>query len=60
MAVIARLCGHSPQQTGVLLDRLVAGRTLSAWHHQRDTDEVHWQPAPLHRPVSGSTDSSAH
>ncbi|MFJ3779633.1 hypothetical protein ACIPX0_49020 [Streptomyces sp. NPDC090075] len=44
--VLARLCGHSPQQTGELLDRLVAGRTLSAWHHQRDTDEVHWQPAP--------------
>ncbi|MGW4888145.1 hypothetical protein [Streptomyces murinus] len=60
MAVIARLCGHSPQQTGVLLDRLVAGRTLAAWQHQRDTDEVHWQPAPLHRPVSGSADSSAH
>ncbi len=53
-------CAGTPQQTGVLLDRLVAGRTLSAWHHQRDTDEVHWQPAPLHRPVSGSTDSSAH
>ncbi|MEU3937966.1 hypothetical protein AB0E85_38995 [Streptomyces sp. NPDC029044] len=60
MAVVARLCGHSPHQTGALLDRLVAGRTLAAWHHQRDTDEVHWQPAPLHRPVSGSADSSAH
>ncbi|MGW2056722.1 hypothetical protein ACWCOZ_22900 [Streptomyces sp. NPDC001840] len=60
MAVVARLCGHSPQQTAVLLDRLVAGRTLSAWHHQRDTDEVHWQPTPLHRPVSGSADPSAH
>ncbi|MFD8863445.1 hypothetical protein ACFV1F_03380, partial [Streptomyces sp. NPDC059590] len=54
MAVIARLCGHSPQQTEVLLDRLVADRTLAAWHHQRDTDEVHWQPAVLHRPASGS------
>jgi hypothetical protein len=60
MAVIARLCGHSPQQTGVLLDRLVAGRTLAAWHHQRDTDEVHWQPATLHWPISGSADTSAH
>jgi hypothetical protein len=46
MAVVARLCGHSPQQTGVLLDRLVADRTLAAWHHQRDTDEVHWQVGP--------------
>ncbi|MFG2604774.1 hypothetical protein ACGFT2_14655 [Streptomyces sp. NPDC048514] len=60
MAVVARLCGHSPQQTGVLLDRLVAGRTLAAWHHQRDTDEVHWQPATLHRPVLGPADSPAH
>ncbi|MEH0415255.1 hypothetical protein, partial [Streptomyces scabiei] len=60
MAVVAHLCGHSPQQTGALLDRLVAGRTLSAWHHQQDTDEVHWQPVPLHRPVSGSADPPAH
>ncbi|HEY1156429.1 MAG TPA: hypothetical protein VGE95_09100, partial [Arthrobacter sp.] len=60
MAVIARLCGHSPQQTGVLLDRLVAGRTLTAWHHQRDTDEVHWQPAPPHRPGFGPPHTSAH
>ncbi|MFD6311111.1 hypothetical protein [Streptomyces nigra] len=60
MAVVARLCGHSPQQTEVLLDRLVAGRTLSAWHHQRDTDEVRWQPAPLHRPAFGPADTSAH
>nr|WSY48830.1 hypothetical protein OG999_00800 [Streptomyces sp. NBC_00886] len=59
MAVLARLCGHSPRQTGVLLDRLVAGRTLSAWHHQRDTDEVHWQPASLHGHVSGPADASA-
>jgi hypothetical protein len=43
LAVIARLCGHSPQQTGELLDRLVARRALSAWSHQRDTDEVRWQ-----------------
>ncbi|MFD7488718.1 hypothetical protein [Streptomyces mirabilis] len=60
MAVIARLCGHSPQQTAALLDRLVAARTLAAWHHQRDTDEVHWQPAPLHQSASGSAESSAH
>ncbi|RPF30353.1 hypothetical protein [Streptomyces sp. TLI_185] len=60
MAVVARLCGHSPQQTEVLLDRLVAGRTLSAWHHQRDTDEVHWKPAPPHRPAFGPADTSAH
>jgi hypothetical protein len=51
LADIARLCGHSPQQTGELLDRLVARRALSAWHHQRDTDEVRWQPAsPLRGP----------
>ncbi|MFJ8062918.1 hypothetical protein [Streptomyces sp. NPDC096142] len=60
MAAVAHLCGHSPQQTGVLLDRLVAARTLTAWHHQRDTDEVHWQPAPFHRPVSGPADTTAH
>ncbi|ALC18337.1 hypothetical protein SPRI_7322 [Streptomyces pristinaespiralis] len=60
MAVVARLCGHSPQQTEALLDRLVAGRTLATWHHQRDTGEVHWQPAPLHRPVSGSRGPSTH
>jgi hypothetical protein len=29
LATIARLCGHSPQQTAELLDRLVATRTLS-------------------------------
>ncbi|MFJ9011504.1 hypothetical protein [Streptomyces canus] len=51
LATIARLCGHSPQQTGELLDRLVARRTLSAWHHHRDTDEVRWQPTP---PAPGS------
>ncbi|WP_254076277.1 hypothetical protein [Streptomyces sp. P3] len=58
--VLARLCGHSPQQTTELLDRLVAGRTLSAWHHQRDTDEVHWQPASHHHPPLGSARTSAH
>ena len=60
MAVVARLCGRSSQQTEALLDRLVADRTLSAWHHQRDTDEVHWQPAPPHRPGFGPADTSAH
>lgn len=30
LAVVARLCGHSRQQTGELLDRLVARRTLAA------------------------------
>ncbi|MGW0424855.1 hypothetical protein [Streptomyces sp. NPDC003015] len=51
--VLARLCGHSPQQTKELLDRLVASRTLSTWHHQRGTDEVHWQPATPHRGTPG-------
>ncbi|MEU9396782.1 hypothetical protein AB0D86_43170 [Streptomyces sp. NPDC048324] len=60
MAVVARLCGRSPQQTEVLLDRLVADRTLSAWHHQRDTDEVCWQPAPPHRAVPNPADTCAH
>ncbi|MEU5335655.1 hypothetical protein AB0G51_20340 [Streptomyces asoensis] len=49
MAVIARLCGHSCQQTGELLDRLAANGTLAAWQHRRDTDEVRWEPAPHHR-----------
>jgi hypothetical protein len=60
MAVVARLCGHSPQQTEVLLDRLVAERTLSAWHLQRDTDEVHWQPVSPHLAFSGQSDTCAH
>ncbi|MDC2960400.1 hypothetical protein PO587_38850 [Streptomyces gilvifuscus] len=45
LATLAHLCGHSPQQTGELLDRLVARRALSAWSHHRETDEVHWRPA---------------
>ncbi|MGW2722400.1 hypothetical protein [Streptomyces sp. NPDC001492] len=50
MDVLARLCGHSPQQTGELLDRLVTTRTLGAWHHNRETDEVFWQlPQPRTR-----------
>ncbi|MEU8795009.1 hypothetical protein [Streptomyces sp. NPDC048643] len=46
LAVVARLCGHSRQQMGELLDRLVARRILAAWHHQPDTDDVHWKPGP--------------
>ncbi|MGY4929403.1 hypothetical protein [Streptomyces sp. 900105755] len=50
MDVLARLCGHSPQQTGELLDRLVTTCTLGAWQHNRETDEVSWQlPKPLAR-----------
>jgi len=45
---LARMCGHSPQQTGELLDRLVTTGTLRAWHHNRETDEAVWQlPQPL-------------
>ncbi|WP_328475732.1 hypothetical protein OHS71_00830 [Streptomyces sp. NBC_00377] len=47
MDVLARLCGHSPHQTGELLDRLVALRTLTAWRRDRETDEVVWQ-LPMH------------
>jgi hypothetical protein len=47
MDILARLCGHCPQQTGELLDRLVTTRTLGAWHHHRETDEMSWQmPQP--------------
>ncbi|MEU5796212.1 hypothetical protein ABZ800_22230 [Streptomyces sp. NPDC047813] len=50
MDVLTRLCGHSLQQTGELLDRLVTTRTLRAWHHNRETDEVFWQlPQPQAR-----------
>ncbi|WP_260461253.1 hypothetical protein [Streptomyces sp. WAC04114] len=50
MDVLARLCGHSPQQTGELLDRLVTTGTLGAWQHNRVTDEVLWQlPQPQAR-----------
>lgn len=44
--VVTRLCGHSPQQTKELLDRLVSARTLSVWHHHRETDEVFWKLPP--------------
>ncbi|MHB9856614.1 hypothetical protein ACSYGO_46310 [Streptomyces krungchingensis] len=43
MDVLARLSGHSQQQTGELLDRLVTTRTLRAWHHNRETDEMFWR-----------------
>ncbi|WP_235029127.1 hypothetical protein [Streptomyces sp. 3213.3] len=44
---LARLCGHSPQQTGGLLDRLVPTGTLTTWHHNWETDEAVWQlPRP--------------
>ncbi|MGW6523993.1 hypothetical protein [Streptomyces sp. NPDC054962] len=43
MDMLARLCGHSPHQTGELLDRLVALRVLTAWRRDRETDEVVWQ-----------------
>ncbi|MGW9031158.1 hypothetical protein ACWGQ5_45380 [Streptomyces sp. NPDC055722] len=43
MDVLARLSGHSPQQTAELLDRLTTTRILAAWHHHRDMDEVLWR-----------------
>ncbi|MFK4152936.1 hypothetical protein ACI2LV_13275 [Streptomyces fungicidicus] len=43
MDILARLCGHSSQQTKELLDRLVSARTLATWQHRRETDEVLWQ-----------------
>jgi hypothetical protein len=44
---LARMCGHSPQQTGELLDRLVTTGTLTTWHHNRETGEAAWQlPQP--------------
>ncbi|MET7728379.1 hypothetical protein [Streptomyces mirabilis] len=43
MEVLARLCGHSLHQVEELLDRLVASRSVAAWHYCRDTDEVAWR-----------------
>ncbi|WP_430379247.1 hypothetical protein [Streptomyces sp. B1-3] len=43
MDILARLCGHSPQQTAELLDQLVSARALNAWHHNRESDEVFWK-----------------
>ncbi|WP_344409314.1 hypothetical protein [Streptomyces viridochromogenes] len=48
--VLSRLCGHSPQQTGALLDRLVITGTLRTWRHSRETDEVLWQLPQQHNP----------
>jgi hypothetical protein len=45
MGILTRLCGHSPQQTAELLDRLRTTRTLETWHHNRETDEVFWRLA---------------
>ncbi|MGW4198851.1 hypothetical protein [Streptomyces sp. NPDC005004] len=45
MDVLSRLCGHSPQQTAELLDRLVAARTLASWRPDLDTGEVTWTPS---------------
>jgi hypothetical protein len=53
LEILARLCGHSCHQTEALLDRLVAARTLTAWHHHRETDEVIWHlpwPQPTATP----------
>ncbi|MFM9700027.1 hypothetical protein [Streptomyces europaeiscabiei] len=52
MNVLARMCGHSPHQTAELLDRLTASRTLTAWHHNRETDEVFWHLPQQHGPAS--------
>ncbi|WP_109031392.1 hypothetical protein [Streptomyces rubrogriseus] len=40
---VSRLCGHSPQQTVELLDRLVSARTLVSWHQCPETGDVLWQ-----------------
>ncbi|MEI5521958.1 hypothetical protein WB401_04195 [Streptomyces brasiliscabiei] len=51
LEILARLCGHSRHQTEELLDRLVAARTLTAWHH-RETDEVVWHLPPPQPPAT--------
>ncbi len=43
MGTVSRMCGHSPQQTKELLDRLVSAHSLAIWRHDCDTDEVLWQ-----------------
>ncbi|MFD3826833.1 hypothetical protein [Streptomyces sp. NPDC058625] len=45
MNALARLCGHSPQQTAELPDRLVASQALAGWQHGWETDEAFWQLA---------------
>lgn len=57
LANISRLCGHYPQQTKELLDRLVSVHTLVSWHYHRDTDQVLWrfpQRPPASSPGQGS------
>ncbi|MFD9280246.1 hypothetical protein ACFWD7_23575 [Streptomyces mirabilis] len=55
MDLLSRLCGHCPQQTGELLNRLVTTRALRAWQHGRETDEVIWQlPQQQARPRTGA------
>ncbi|MFE2101274.1 hypothetical protein [Streptomyces sp. BK340] len=51
MDLLTRPGGHSPHQTAELLDRLVAVHALAAWHHNRYTDEVLWQPFVQHSRV---------
>ncbi|SOD91545.1 hypothetical protein SAMN06272765_7199 [Streptomyces sp. Ag109_G2-15] len=51
MDALTRLGGHSPHQNAELLDRLVAVHALAAWHHNRYTDEVLWQPFVQHSRV---------
>ncbi|MFI8242595.1 hypothetical protein ACIF83_36015 [Streptomyces sp. NPDC085866] len=51
MDVLTRLSGHSTHQLEELLDRLVAVHALAAWHHNRYTDEVLWQPFVQHSRV---------
>ncbi|MFE0203951.1 hypothetical protein [Streptomyces sp. NPDC058985] len=51
LANVSRLCGHYPQQTKELLDRLVAVHTLVSWQYHRDTDQVLWR-FPRRRPAS--------
>ncbi|WP_411101041.1 hypothetical protein [Streptomyces sp. x-45] len=43
LGAVSHLCGHSPQQTAELLDRLVSAHTLVSWRHCQDTGEVLWQ-----------------
>jgi hypothetical protein len=42
LEALARQCGYAPQRTAELLDRLVALHALTAWRHNRETDEVFW------------------
>jgi hypothetical protein len=55
LEILARLCGHSCHQTEALLDRLVAARTLTAWHHHRESDEVVWHLPPPQLPTTPRT-----